>query len=163
MTTFSDADYLSSVLDDVLNAGDAALTAAGRPVSVLVKSPGIPSWDCEGLYVWPRTFTAGLDLTQNARAMQRQVKIAAAVNVLLIRCITSVTNSGIPDATVVDSDGNGFAIDMWALQRGYVEAALDGTLFTTVGCVIARMQPIMPATPQGGFSGMTTTIEVALG
>lgn len=159
--SFTDPDYLADILTEILDVISDALTAAGRPVDRVLRSPGVPAWDCGLLAVYPRVRVVSNETNTDPRAMRKQIRHNLDVNVLLTRCLTSV-KEGVPTATQVDADGAGFATDMWIVERALTVASQQSA-FLPGGCTIARLNPVIPASPQGGYSGMTTTLEVALG
>lgn len=161
--SFTDPDYVADLLDTVLATASAALLAAGRPIDKVSKFYGIPSWDCEQLVAWPSLRVSGLETQSDSKAMRRQVKYTLDINVLLLRCVTALTGTGIPSTATVDLDGLGYATDMWALQRAFALGIIQGTLFPSGTCTVARVLPINAQNPGGGLSAMQLTIEVNLG
>lgn len=162
--SFTDPDYVAGILTDVLTAGENALIAAGRPVDRVNRFYGPPSWDCEMLTVWPRMRLTGFGRnTSGSAPLEKQARYTLDVNVVLLRCITALTAKGMPSAATVDADAEGYAIDMWTLQRAYTLGIIEGTLFASAECTVGTMTPFVPLNPSGGLSGMSSTIEVALG
>lgn len=159
--SFTDPDYTAGILQAVLDLLATALDDADRPVARTFRSPGVPSWDCGQLAVWSQARSMGPETNTDRKAITKQARHGLDINILLTRCLTS-TASGMPTAEQVDADGEGYATDQWIIQRALYSAARDST-FLPGGCMVARLNPVTPASPQGGYSGMTTTLEVALG
>lgn len=159
---FTDPGFVSGIIDRLLSEVDAALTAAGRPTGRVHRFPGIPSWDCQGLYGWPQLRVGGPGTQTDGRQQRQQRRHILDVNVLLLRCVTTITDSGIPAVAVVDADGDGYATDMWVLERAMSAAVRNGDLIPDT-CTVGRVNPVTPQSPSGGLSGMLTSLEIGLG
>jgi len=158
---FGDPGHVASILDEVLDYGATALATGGRPIGRVLRSPGIPAYDCEEIVAWPTMRITGQGVNSANRPIQKQLKYALDINIVLLRCITALAVNGLPSPEVVDADGEGFAKDMWILQRAYGLGIAQGVLFPS--CTDALMQAFQPATPSGGLSAMSTIISVTLG
>lgn len=161
---FEDASYVADVLAGVGAVLGDAFTDAGRAVDVR-RFPGVPSWDCEMLALWPQLGAVNKKARGSVAAedwLGTQFRHTLTINVLLLRCVTAATDTGMPAPSVVDADGAAFATDQWILERTITQSVRDGTLVPDT-CSVGRVTPVVPQAPQGGLSGMTTTIEVGLG
>lgn len=156
---FADPDFVGDLSLALLAHLSTALIAGSRPVSRVVRFPGgTPSWDCEMLAVWPGsrisiqdTQTAGIP-TGPAR------RVVLDFRVLLIRCITTSSAGGKPPTlSQVDVDGAVFARDMWLLTVALGRWKPDGN------CTLVRAEGFRPELPQGGYSGMSALVELAVG
>lgn len=153
---------VASVLDDVLDVASGALATEGRPVGRVVRFAGSPSWDCEMLAAWPSLRLGGFE-TNDATGPIRggAYRPVLDVNLLLLRCVTALDAQGrVPDAATVDAEGEGFATDMQVLMFSIADAIANGTLLGS--CSYARPRAVIPLTPLGALSGMSTVIEVSL-
>lgn len=162
--SFTDTDFLSTVLDQVKEYLGGVFTDAGRPIDDRRRTPGRPIWDAEMLAVWPRTKLVDPRTDLATDIVRDPMRHGLDVGILLVRCATAVNpreRTGIPLGRQVDEDGVAYATDLWILQRGLLLGIQSGRLVPTT-CTVARMQPIQPETQQQ-FSGMSTTVEVALG
>lgn len=162
--SFNDADYISGILDDIKDGVSSALTAISRPAGRVVKSPGDPVWDCDGLYVWPELQNALVGTQLSQGPAKRQIKYALRVHLTLLRCITVATQQGLPTSGMVDADGSGLAEDAWTVWKTLNRGMMDGTLIDGNTCVISHIQPLTfyPVSSGGGLAGFSTIIEVAL-
>lgn len=159
---YNDADYVSQILDVFLNAVGTELTNAGRTIDRLVKFSGTPSWDCEMVAVWPALRTAVKGTSTAANPIGAAIKHVADINLLLLRCVTSAEDENpIPPQATVDADGEGYATDMWLVQRALVQAAAGGGILNT-GCTEIRFNPVRVFPPAGNLSAFQLTTEVTL-
>lgn len=161
MSDLTDPTFLPSLLDGVLTAVSNALAAAGRPVDRVFKSPGPASWDCSQLCCWSQTRVVNPGTQTDPFSQRRQLRHVVDVTILLTRCISSVSE-GMPGAAAIDADGEGFATDQFTLQRALTEGVRTATLVPG-GCTVGRLNGVIAQPPQGGLSGMTTILEVAVG
>lgn len=160
--SFADPDYVAVILDSILQTVAAGLAVAGRPVDRVTRTPGPAARYCGLLAAWPQIRVVSPETRTDARAIRRHFRLALDVNLLLTRCLASAAANDIPTAEQVDSDGAGFATDMFVMTRTLAVGAADSTLLPG-GCNIAHLNPVVPARPGGGLSGITTTMEVTLG
>lgn len=160
---FTDPNYVSEILDGVLTELNAAFDDANRPFGRAVRVPSDnPAWDCEMLAVWPRMRIGNIEnRNYSVKSITRHFRHILEVHILAVRCLT-LSRSGIPSPDSIDDDGDVFAQDMWILERAIGMGVLDGTLFPSGQCTVARVLPMQPLPAQGGYSGIKTTIEVAL-
>jgi hypothetical protein len=163
---FTDPTFLADVAQDVITGFTAAFTSAGRPVERAVRSDGEPAFDCPGLYVYASTGLVADGLNQDPNPMKRgMVRVGAFMVVTLVRCRGAVPDdrTGVPSAAAVDVDGADLLTDIWVTQRVLIDGLRDGTLVGGGSCTVSHLNPVTPIPPSGGFYGLTTTIDVALG
>lgn len=160
MSALDDPNFLPDLLDGVLAVISNALIAAGRPIDRVFISPGPASGDCSQLACWSQTRVVNPGTLTDLKPIRSPIRHAVDVNVLLTRCISSAAE-GMPGAAAIEVDGRGFATDMFTLQRALTLGVQTGTLGLG-NCTVARLNPVIPQPPQGGLSGMTTILEVAL-
>lgn len=161
--SFTDPDYLADVTGGILTALTAGLTAGGRPVDRAFRSAGTPAWDCSQLAVWAGIRLVAPGTRTDPNPMLRQIRVAADVSVLLTRCMTAAGFEAPPPVTAVDADGAALATDQWIITRTLTDGVQTATLGLPGGCTVARLNPVTPTPPAGGFYGVTTTLEVVLG
>lgn len=154
---------VAELLDDVLDVVSGALATAGRPIGRVVRFAGSPSWDCEMLAAWPQLRLGGFETNDAAGPIRGGAyRPVLDINLLLLRCVTALdpVTGKVPSESVVDADGEGFALDMQTLMFSVADAIASGTLLSA--CSLARPRAVVPALPSGGLSGMSTVIEVTL-
>lgn len=152
------SDFLTTVLDNLVTI----FQTGSRPVDRAVIFPGQPAWDCEQLAIWPRLRVATAPTTTSSNKLGPAFAHVLDIGILLNRCIVTHENNTIPTMETVTLDGVAYATDMWLLQRAVTNGVKDGTLLGDMSCRSVKANPVLPALPQGGFSAMTTTIEVTL-
>lgn len=163
MTAFTDPGYLAAVEDGILTALSTGFTVAGRPVDRAFRSAGTPAWDCSQLAVWSTVRVVSPGTRTDPNPMLRQIRLAADVSVLVTRCMAAAAFENPPPADVLDADGAALATDMWVITQILTHGVQAATLGLPGGCMVARLNPVAPSIPSGGFYGVTTTLEVALG
>lgn len=163
MAAFDDPDYVAVTLDGVLQALVAAYAAAGRPVSLAMRTAGVAAWDCSLLAVWPAVRVVSPATRTDPNPMLRQFRLAVDVSVLLTRCMAAAQFNDLPPAAVVDADGAGLATDMWIMAKTLTQGVEAATLGLPGGCAVARVNPVTAPPPSGGLYAVTTTLEVATG
>lgn len=162
MATWNDADFLSSILTNALTACSAALTTASRPVARALIYPGLPVADCEQLATWPSLSYSLSGVSQlNEPIARRPQRVIMHVNLVLYRCISTGRNGKPPTAADIGADGVGYATDMWILQKAVTDGLRSGTI-GVLGCPVGLVQPWLPTEAAGGFSSMSSVIEVGL-
>lgn len=160
----AEVDRLKTLLDDVLAAVVALwpAEAAELPALQYVANGAVP-WDgCETLAVsLDRTFGAPSgDPTLEQMTVQPALILirCAVIDVFLLRCVPTVTDSGaMPAPADVEASADIILRDAQALTNVIVEAAANGTI---PGCKALSLENWTAAGPEGGMGGGILRIRV---
>lgn len=166
----ADAAYIAarSVLDAIVAA--YAADAVALPDRRLV-TPGVPAWDCEGVYVQvERMFAHAGDVTVEAlSAVTRTAAFAlrgVGIGVTIVRCVPVVDgdpewgDAAPPAAAAEEAAAAVILADVVLAQNAIVAAQRAGDL---AGCNALAFESWSSVGPDGGLAGGVLRFRLGLG
>lgn len=155
--SYTDPDYLGTVLQDWLDVAEAALTV---PVTRVYVSHGPPAADCaDQLTVHAQLLQASNPLTRAAPGPnQCAVVPVIAIVTTIFRCVP-VPPPMPPAVADLNAAYKALLQDLWEIWRALVDAWLSGTFGD---CSAVTFRDARPLGPSGAFAGWQITVEVAL-
>lgn len=158
-----------TLLTNVLDAG----IAAGTRPEVLEPfpdyhtiTPGVPAWDCPGLFAYFTNITPirGPVSATSIQGNQGSCGAIPVVNLtlLLLRCITMSSDGRTPvDALTRTYEGKRLAQDAEAIMTELGQRWNQGSLFDGLTCATVTFPSLSVSGPQGGYIGLSITVNVS--